>query len=100
MCPWDRTDFHPIGPACVFGIVGKLFENAREWHLSNADILKLFLVIQVSNLEIYIFVRFCLYFSIFLISDAAGQNVQTENFLSRTESSVSLSVHQREAQKG
>ena len=43
-------------PKCyVFGIVGKLLENAREWHLLDADILNTFLVIQVSNLEIYIF---------------------------------------------
>ena len=36
----------------VFGINGKLFENAREWFSFHADILNVFQVIQVSNLEI------------------------------------------------
>ena len=39
----------------VFGIIGKLFEHAREWCLFQTDILKSFWVIQVSNLEIDLF---------------------------------------------
>ncbi len=40
-------------PNChIFGIIGNLFENAREWCHLHADILDTFRVIQVSNLEI------------------------------------------------
>ena len=49
----------------VFGIIGKLFESVRDQYLSRSDIINFGWVIQVSNLEIYTLVRFCLYFGIF-----------------------------------
>ena len=42
-------------PNCyVFGIIGKLFKNVREWWVFHVDILRTFQVIQVSILKIYI----------------------------------------------
>ncbi len=58
-------------PRCyVFGIIGKLFKNVREWCLFHTDILKTCPVIQLLNLNFFkISVRFQEYFVIFLVPE-------------------------------
>ena len=48
----------------VFGINGKVFENAKEWCLCHSYILDTVQVIQVSNLEFFYFVTFWWHFAI------------------------------------
>ncbi len=51
---WGKTPSERSDPY-VFSIVGKLFENEREWCYFHADILKIFWVIRVSKMKIHIF---------------------------------------------
>ena len=51
MSSYERSECH------VFGIIGKLFENVREWNIFHAGILKpVIRVIQILNLKIDIII--------------------------------------------